>query len=711
MGDVIVLRDLAEQALLEPAVRAGLATLGIPSHEAIEAVLADPSRIRESCSEEQTRYLHLEMHCTESLRRVRASGAWRSRRRLLVSLGVLLPVLVLWRPGGLPAQMSAAGVGALALRGLYHHAQVRSLRRAFRIDETLQGAREALDALRQSLRSHGLRYGFCELINERFNGPSNPGLSSLGLDGALRQEAHRPEHEVRTKAFNKLQDWHVRAGGGKVGVTGPPGSGRSTLAQSLGGAQQILGTQRLQVMVSAGGIATTRDLALLILNRLHSTVDDSEVTPERFARENRLALRRMLLLRSGSLLFVVSLPGLMVAMWRSGQPDWLHRFDPTIGEVARFMVRQDRWLIIATAGVALAAALWVVGVRSETPRVTRPRDLRAWVKKVYRDALFEEARSATKGVEFSYMGAAAKVSEATTIAAPARSATDLAKMVEAVISRIVAERRLIISMDHLDDLAAKAPGELMSMIRSLPSAKGLLWLVVVPDHLRRISKQNIFDTVISIEPFSPVESFEFLKKRVLGVSPHVGVLCHTLSGGLPSQLLPLAREVAQQTRVQEAPTGMPQACALVIDERLHQEVGNAQTDLQMADCPRRTRLVRWMQDQAIRTPDDLLGLIDACRNYRSQVEGGSTRLPGAAERQVIKLGRQLVAFLYLSFTLAEFLRRAAGRDLVDPSVDVDALARAQRGLRDEPALAWETVSRFREHRKLIPVAQPFDGDE
>jgi len=112
--------------------------------------------------------------------------------------------------------------------------------------------------------------------------------------------------------------------------------------------------------------------------------------------------------------------------------------------------------------------------------------------------------------------------------------------------------RVVVAVDELDRLPADAARQFVHELKALftPPLPGCLCMTAVSDEAIREANSNLiatnlldtsFDAVLRVDQLSVPESIELMRRRTTGIPDPFLWLCHSLSGGLPRELIRLAR--------------------------------------------------------------------------------------------------------------------------------------------------------------------------
>lgn len=276
--------------------------------------------------------------------------------------------------------------------------------------------------------------------------------------------------------------------------------------------------------------------------------------------------------------------------------------------------------------------------------------------------------------------------------------------------RKIAPAPVVIIIDELDKIAdPDLAHEFINEMKALMAVDvpGLLCLVSVSEdalaafELRGLSVRDAFDsafdTIVRLEYLDLEDARQVLSSRVVGLpDPFIG-LCHCLSGGLPRELIRVARrmlaggsELAGITRRLVAEDLAAKRFALLT------VVGKAEHDEVLAGA-----LVRHLDAQAVAEPAALIAAVSA-PPISAEADGAPA---------LLRLQTETLGYLYYLGTVLEVFGQAfapsdleRGRAVGDGSFDT--LASARQLFPVNARLAWLTISAFRQKWALRVIEPP-----
>jgi hypothetical protein len=290
--------------------------------------------------------------------------------------------------------------------------------------------------------------------------------------------------------------------------------------------------------------------------------------------------------------------------------------------------------------------------------------------------------------------------------------------------------RLNIGIDELDKLSSDDARTFLNGLKAIFGVPGANFIVSVSEDAmsdferRGIPLRDAFDTsldeVVRMRELSVQESMQLLQDRSNYAFPlSYGALCHCLSGGLPRELLRVARRLVRTNSEFRDDTEkfgkMPPLCWRLVDDDLTAKSGAIWVAARSSNVePYGTRFRSWLStvDASRGDPKDLLA---ACEQYLGfpQVEPGEAAALTEDDTSIIRrlhsLTLEFVGYRYFAATLNEFFSSTSDKalsDSLEPQAgdgSLDILSSARRRFADDPRLAWSLVSRFRKARSMKPV--------
>jgi len=126
--------------------------------------------------------------------------------------------------------------------------------------------------------------------------------------------------------------------------------------------------------------------------------------------------------------------------------------------------------------------------------------------------------------------------------------------------------RLVIGIDQMDQIHdAKAARRFLDELSAEFGVPNCVYLLAVsPKTMAAVDQRTVplktssgglFDEMIWVEPFGFLKSRELLNSRVVGLRPTLIALCYVLSGGLPRELLRVARLIVRAVPPTQKATG------------------------------------------------------------------------------------------------------------------------------------------------------------
>lgn len=518
-------------------------------------------------------------------------------------------------------------------------------------------------------------------------------------------ELSDPTYKVRTAASKQVAALLAAMPGGSIGLAGARGSGKTTLMESHCGGKRT-DTEALAVMVAAPVEYSPREFLLHLYAKVCREVlgPDGE-TPLGLDPLTRLHRRRQVLLL-GLGAFLVAGVGVLLLV------------SPGLG------------LSVSTPqlwGVALLLFGFLLVLQLSRSGAGRgrdaPRSLRALAEERLEEIRFQQAFTATwTGSVKAPVGLESALGGGRSLTRQQMHLPEIVDSLRAFLETAARERRVLIGIDELDKMRSeRAAEQFLNEIKGVFGVRGCYYLVSVSEDAmvgferRGMPFRDVFDStfdeIVWFGPLTPAEAVAALDRRVLGMPVPFKQLCHALAGGLPRDLIRVARAVLD-AQDPAAPTDLS---VLV-------------TRLVAQDVVRKTRAVAVAAHHIDLEPDVSRFLVVCQRVDGTEIDSTALRRriaeipPGEASRlrkdpgsasPLLRLMGELACYCYYSATILEFFDsaapgsrwRLAGGGDADVVADLGLLAKARQAFALNTRVAWEIVSAFRRAWEL-PV-EPF----
>jgi hypothetical protein len=283
---------------------------------------------------------------------------------------------------------------------------------------------------------------------------------------------------------------------------------------------------------------------------------------------------------------------------------------------------------------------------------------------------------------------------------------------------------VLIAIDELDKIeSADAAAQFINEVKSMFQLPNCYFLVSVSlDVLRSFSRSgaplrdafdSAFDTVEPISYWPVHDCVRLLDLRVRRMPRLAEVFCYAHSGGLPRDLIRVARQIAGEAGGAAAGTTLPELIRpllqLDIDGLLEAALGQAD------GTPEQSRLapVSLFADAVRKVLHDPSQLSAICQQFRQ------ASIPSNGDRSVAgdRVPSNIVTGVYLLATLGEVFCNSSTRPMRTESGYRDEfirvleqLARARQSLHSHPETAWAAIRDARA-RVGLSLEQPSAPDD
>jgi hypothetical protein len=625
-----------------------------------------------------------------------------------------------------------------------------------------------------------------EVINDRLNHYDSQ-LTVQRSPGLITDD---PLFWIETANSRRLQDlMAVMPDGGSIGLAGPRGCGKTTLLSALSSGDLRLPGGRAQeaVLVTAPVQFAPREFLLHLFARIceqslrYAQFQESplfgegsnpiqEMRRPGFIRRHlgKAALLGILCLIAGGVVAYAALPG-------ARQRTISHWLRVQVGQLFGKNQRQvfadtDRvWHFLHTLDTRLAvigAVLFLVGLIALlaavgglvsfllAPYHYRDTPVEQLARRHLRNIRFQQSYSYGWSGSLTVPVAQVGINEAVSLAEHQQSLPDIVAGMRDFL-KIIATRNssVMIAVDELDKVASDVTAaQFLNDLKGIFGVRHCFYLVSVSEEalsnfeLRgfpfRDAFDSAFDEVLHLGPLTYKQSRRLLQRRVVGLSAAYLCLCQGLAGGLPRDLVRVARElVATGHRAGGAAPGEIGLCDVVtalvqLDLRGRADatmiaIRKVSADLeiepmamwinQISSCLAGWRTAGDSDSGAPMCELRARELRELCGSYPAavyNVKPAPTEAGGAqgAASTVSRLGLGLAGSLYYLATVIELFRddrtKAELQELDGSATgtaktrQIDALARARQAFMVSPVIAWNQVSAFRESWSMSVLDSP-----
>ena len=536
------------------------------------------------------------------------------------------------------------------------------------------------------------------------------------------------DHPIETDALRQLRELVAGSDGASIGLCGTRGVGKTTLIREFcrSSAGITSDGQTIGIWVDVPVAYAQLDFLKTTYARLLTEVQRRVVT----RHPSQSALRGRSLWRRGIVQFLVV--AAVLAAGALTREKWLDRVKPIIG-------LEPEWLRATVLLTALGLAMYGTTTlvirrslnRSRTvgQRANKPFRISELVEQGFQTLEADVATSSTIGGSFVLFGSGLQRSGTRQVSRGPISYPALVDEFRACVSALAdMGLKVRIGIDELDKLDSDDARSFLNGLKAVFGLPHTHFLVSVSEEAmsdferRGVPIRDAFDSsldeVLRVERLTIDQSMRLLASRGDYAFPlSFGALCHCLSGGLPRDLLRVARKlVRHNARLKGKPQFglMKYLCWNLIEDDLTAKSHALWIVARNVGVePYGMRFRSWLAvgDENRQSPERLLSTCEAYLGFPVVDPHEITVVPEwlSAIERLGALGLEYVGYRYFAVTLVDFFSRAADvefrRSLGDDagSGTLETLSAARRRFADDPRLAWSLVSQFRQAHRISPA--------
>jgi hypothetical protein len=543
------------------------------------------------------------------------------------------------------------------------------------------------------------------------------------------QELADPEREVPTASTEQLSKLMSSLTGGSLGLSGPRGSGKTTLMRSFATGRSLLpfDRERRGLVVAAPVHYDAKEFVL----HLYASVCERILNPQgarqpAASRANQLRVARsaglgQLLLGLTILFAAVGMTMLVSNRTSPHGPQEtgvlllvLAGIALYVGGILMLASNPDRVRRVAQG----ARGMWVLGAKAATDG-EHPAPKPEWLA----EQRLEEIRfqqtlaSGWSGAVGLPLGTKLAAESKLTSARAPWTLPEIVANFRDFAGMVTEHYYLVIGIDEMDKMESdESARQFLNNIKGVFGVRGCYYLVSVSeDAMSSFERRGLpfrdvfdssFDAIQRVGYLDLAASRDVLESRVTGLPVPYQCLCHCLAGGLPRDLIRVARELVYRQR-DSGETSLRELCSDVVSAELRGKAVAAAVTARSVAGREREWVLSWLQRQDIERSKSHM-LLD---RYNELVSSAALSLDADASKADWRL-RQIVlevaAYGYYAATLLDFFgdeHRVRGflasptsanelRQQAVAAVEKLAIARQQFTL--SPWLALSDISSFRE---------------
>lgn len=604
------------------------------------------------------------------------------------------------------------------------YASLRSLRH---MEHALKTAEDAIEHFRVAEITQLIRTEINERDDEQYR-TNMKEVESRGL-----AEIEDPRLVIETPAGERLERLLGEMPGGSIGISGPRGVGKSSLIRATCPAGDNQPSGLLGVRVAAPVQFDAREFILHLFAELCRTIIGWKAVerlrePDPFLRVGGGVGGPLVILQWLSLLVLLAGVGMLVVY---------------VGDVDPMLV----WAILVTLagllGYMLAAFVYPWARARNAYARSRSRGPEFWERedrfgsdtidlagRRLTDIWFQQTfTSGWSGSINLPIGVEGGLEGGRELAQQQMSMPDIVSELRNLVLAIKTDPRgravqvrfgidELDKMDSIDDAC-----KFLNEIKVLFGIPRCFFLVSLSeDAMSQFERRGLpirdvfdssFDDVVRAEPLAANGSVALLRERTIGMPIPFMLLCHCMGGGLPRDVIRMAREIVPRD---SEPHPLSEACRELVASQIAAKVDAtlvaSRRELHTAELE---RFQGWLEDVR-RRPTGPEALIETCRDPDAVLRAVFAAWPpvDGSDPAAMDLPRELVSYCYFCATVQEFfvddhspaVYRNATWGADDAPAVADELAAAHQAFAVGTRAAWEATTRIRERLGFEPVSFP-----
>jgi hypothetical protein len=284
---------------------------------------------------------------------------------------------------------------------------------------------------------------------------------------------------------------------------------------------------------------------------------------------------------------------------------------------------------------------------------------------------------------------------------------DLVGEFRGLLTAIAEERRVLIGIDELDKLdSPKDAYSFLNEMKVLFGSKGCFFLISVSEDAmsgferRGLPFRDVFDSsfddVIRVGFLTVDESIDLLQKRVVGMPLPFIFLVHCVGGGLPRDVIRVARDLIAMNPGATGGWPIDKACRAVVEAEVHDKLTAAMVATRAMDPGADVDLLRsWLQRIA-GEPLDGVRLMNACRRDGYALIAEIAAVVDTRHSAPKQLASELLTYLLYVATVTEHFEGMSAEEFrrAQDAEVFEQLTRSRQVMSMHPRAAWERLRQF-----------------
>lgn len=559
------------------------------------------------------------------------------------------------------------------------------------------------------------------------------------------RELSDPEREVSTASRKALDELITSLGSGSIGLAGSRGAGKTTLIQSFATGRSVpLEAERIGLVVSAPVKYDALEFVLHLFGQLCRRVigEDGLEEMDRLATRSIAQLRRVAVAKVATYTgFLLMALGTAMLAFHQTEPEGPTQTGGTLLAVGfaavyvAFLVRVSNDPRFAKRLAGFLVRAFIPGGEKSKPQVRSEVSPEKIAIDRLEEIHFQQSISSKLSGGLTLPFGSSLGGEIGTTAT--RNPWSLPQAVEEFrrfASSQAQNAYLVIGIDELDKIESDAAArEFLNNVKGVFGVPNCYYLVSVSeDAMSTFERRGLpfrdvfdssFDAIQRVDFLTLDESRDVLESRVTGLPLPFQYLCHALAGGLPRDLIRVARDLIRVAQAplpdgSPAPTDLASIAARLVRDEHRTKMAAALTTACAIQGASGDWLAVWLscEWEGEKSSEGLrrwtVELSESACMKHDSIHGDEEAEGDRPRYEARQIADEVAAFNYYAATVMDLFGGTWLKGMGDGGLDATALgavksvAKVRQQFSISPRLAWGTLDELRAELGLDIWADP-----